>query len=92
MAELAFYGAISQAMRDTVFSLSLPLLMQLCKVNVAGSPYMCLGAEQPGPLTVIVVVRLHYHLHDCGWCLLWFPCLSIYVKTAGHWLVQPQWK
>lgn len=37
MAELAFYGAIFQATRDTVFSLSLPLLMQLCGGNVAGS-------------------------------------------------------
>lgn len=40
-AELAFSGAIFQAMRDMVFSLSLPLLMQLCRVNIAGSQYMC---------------------------------------------------
>lgn len=45
MAEMAFYGAIFQAMRDTVFSLSLPQLMQLCKVNIAGNLYMCLGAS-----------------------------------------------
>lgn len=38
MAELAFSGAIFQAMRDTVFSLSLPLLMQLCRVNIAEQP------------------------------------------------------
>lgn len=49
MAELAFSGAIFQAMRDMVFSLSLPLLMQLCRVNIAGSKYMCLGEGQPGP-------------------------------------------
>lgn len=41
MAELAFSGAIFQTMRDTVFSLSLPLLMQLCGVNVAGSQPVC---------------------------------------------------
>lgn len=66
MAELAFSGAIFQAMCDTVFSLSLPLLMQLCRVNVAGSQYMCLGEGRPGLPTVITVVRLHYHLHVCG--------------------------
>ncbi len=59
MAELAFSGAIFQAMRDTVFSLSLPLLMQLCRVNIAVSQYMCLGEGRPGPPTVITVVRLH---------------------------------
>lgn len=42
MAELAFSGAIFQAIRDMVFSLSLPLLMQLYRVNIAGSQYMCL--------------------------------------------------
>lgn len=40
MAELAFSGAIFQAMRDMVFSFSLPLLMQLCGVTIAGSRYM----------------------------------------------------
>lgn len=58
MAELAFSGAIFQAMRDMVFSLSLPLLMQLCRVNVAGSQwvrvYVCVclgvgGVGEPGP-------------------------------------------
>ena len=33
-----FPGAIFQATRDMVFSLSLPLLMQLCRVNSAGKP------------------------------------------------------
>lgn len=66
MAELAFSGAIFQAMRDTVFSLSLPQLMQLCRVNVAGSLYVCLEEGQPGPLTVITMVTLHYHLHVCS--------------------------
>lgn len=49
MAELAFSGAIFQAMRDTVFLLSLPLLMQLCRVNVLGRLYMCIGEWQPSP-------------------------------------------
>lgn len=40
MAELAFSGShfSSYSMRDMVFSLSLPLLMQLCRVNSAGKP------------------------------------------------------
>lgn len=70
MAELAFSGAIFQTMRDTVFSLSLPLLMQLCRVNVAGSQCVCLEEGRPGPPTVITAVRLHYHLHVWSLCLL----------------------
>lgn len=92
MAELAFSRAIFQAMRDTVFSLSLPLLMQLRRVNVAGSQYVCLEEGQPGPPTVITAERLHYYLHVCSWGFLQFPHLNILVKTPGHWFVQPQWK
>lgn len=70
MAELAFSGAIFQDMCDTVFSLSLPLLMQLCRVNVAGSRVcmcvcICLEKWRPAPPTIITVVRLHYYLHVC---------------------------
>lgn len=78
MAELAFSGAIFQAMRDTVFSLSLPLLMQLCRVNIAEQTvYVFRKGGEPGPPTVITVERLHGHLHVCGWCLLRFPRLNI---------------
>lgn len=40
IAELAFSMAIFQAMRDIVFSQRPPLLMQLCRVNVAGCQCM----------------------------------------------------
>lgn len=39
-AESAFYGAGFQAMYDTVISLSLPLLMLLCRVNTTDSQGM----------------------------------------------------
>jgi len=82
MAELAFSGAISQAMRDVVFSLSLPLLMQLCRVNTAGGHCLCLGEGRAGPPTLITLVRLDDHLHVCGWCLIRFPRLDLEVKDT----------
>lgn len=65
MAELAFSGAIFQAMRDMVFSLSLPLLMQLCGVTIAGRQYMCLGEGRPGAS----------HTNHSGKATLPFACL-----------------
>lgn len=87
MAELAFSGAIFQAMRDTVFSLSLPLLMQLCRVNVAGSQCVCLVEERLGPPTVIKAVKLHYHLHVCSQGFLPLPFLQMWVMTPGYRIV-----
>lgn len=93
-AELAFSGAIFQAMRDTVFSLSLPPLMQPCRVNVAGSRGCVFrGRGERGPPTVITAVRLHRHLHVCSRVS---PPVStsrdIWVKTLGRRCAPPQWK